>query len=48
VNCPRHIPQKLDAAEVAEVLAKMQKRIEFLEAENDKLRASARMSSQDH
>jgi uncharacterized protein len=40
VNCPRHIPQKLDAGEVAEVLAKLQNRIETLEAENDKLRAA--------
>jgi uncharacterized protein len=40
VNCPRHIPQKLDAGEVAEVLAKLQNRIEALEAENDKLRAA--------
>ena len=46
-NCPRHIPQKLDAAEVAEVLAKLQARIQFLEAENDKLRATARLSSED-
>ena len=38
VNCPRHIPQKVDAGEVAEVLAKLQSRIETLEAENDKLR----------
>jgi predicted pyridoxine 5'-phosphate oxidase superfamily flavin-nucleotide-binding protein len=47
VNCPRHIPQKLDAAEVAEVLAKLRSRIETLEAENDKLRATTRMSSGD-
>jgi predicted pyridoxine 5'-phosphate oxidase superfamily flavin-nucleotide-binding protein len=48
VNCPRHIPQKLDAAGVADVLAKLQTRIQFLIAENDKLRATARMSSEDH
>ena len=47
VNCPRHIPQKLDAAEVAEVLTKLQARIQFLEAEDDKLRATAGMSSGD-
>ena len=47
VNCPRHIPQKLNAAEVAEVLAKLQTRIQFLEAENDKLRTTARMSLED-
>jgi len=40
VNCQRHIPQKLDAGEVAEVLAKLRSRIETLEAENDKLRAA--------
>jgi predicted pyridoxine 5'-phosphate oxidase superfamily flavin-nucleotide-binding protein len=40
VNCPRHIPQKLDAGEVAEVFAKLQNRIEALEAENGKLRAA--------
>ena len=38
VNCPRHIPQKLDAGEVAKVLAKLQSRIQTLQAENDKLR----------
>ena len=40
VNCQRHIPQKLDVAEVAAVLAKLQTRIQFLEAENDKLRTT--------
>ena len=47
VNCPRHIPQKLNAAEVAEVLAKLQTRIQFLEVENDKLRTTVRMSLED-
>jgi predicted pyridoxine 5'-phosphate oxidase superfamily flavin-nucleotide-binding protein len=47
VNCPRHIPQKLDAAEVAEVLAKLRSRIETLKDENDKLRAATRGSSGD-
>jgi uncharacterized protein len=46
VNCPRHIPQKLDAAEVAEVLAQLRTRIQSLEAENDNLRATTRVSSQ--
>src|SRR5262249_11698500 len=41
VNCPRHIPQKLDPGEVGEVWAKVQNRIAALEAENDKLRAAA-------
>ena len=45
VNCPRHIPQKLDAGEVAEVLAKLRSRIETLGAENDKLRAPTDWSS---
>ena len=44
VNC-HHIPQKLDAGEVAEVLAKLRSRIETLEAENDKLRAATHRSS---
>jgi len=44
VNCPRHIPQKLDAAEVAEVLAKLRTRIQSLEAEIDKLRATTGVS----
>ena len=45
VNCPRHIPQKLDAAEVAEVLATLRSRIENLEAENRKLRTALSMPS---
>jgi uncharacterized protein len=47
VNCPRHIPQKLDAAEVAKVLATLQSRIESLEAENRKLRAAVGMPSKE-
>ncbi len=47
VNCPRHIPQKLDAAEVAEVLAMLRSRIESLEAENRKLRTALSMPSND-
>jgi uncharacterized protein len=46
-NCPRHIPQKFDAAEIAEVVAKLRSRIRALEAENDKLRAGTHVSSQD-
>ena len=38
VNCPQHIPQKLDAAEVARALAERQARIDSLEAENAALR----------
>jgi predicted pyridoxine 5'-phosphate oxidase superfamily flavin-nucleotide-binding protein len=47
VNCPRHIPQKFDAAKVAAVLAKLRTRIQSLEAENDKLWAATRGSSGD-
>jgi uncharacterized protein len=47
VNCPRHIPQKLDAAEVAEVMATLRNRIETLEAENRKLRTTLSMPSND-
>jgi uncharacterized protein len=39
-NCPQHIPQKFDAADVAATLAKLQARIGDLEAENASLRAS--------
>jgi len=35
VNCPQHIPQKFDAADVA----RLQARITALEAENAALRA---------
>jgi uncharacterized protein len=41
INCPRHIPQKLDAADVAGVLAELRARIVRLEAENERLRATA-------
>ena len=40
VNCPQHIPQKLDAADVAASVEKLQHRIAELEAENARLRAS--------
>ena len=39
VNCPQHIPQKVDAAEVARVLEAQQVRVDALEAENAALRA---------
>jgi len=38
VNCPQHIPQKLDATEVAQALARLQARIEALESENAALK----------
>jgi predicted pyridoxine 5'-phosphate oxidase superfamily flavin-nucleotide-binding protein len=39
VNCPQHIPQKLDATEVAFVVDGLRARIAELEAENRRLRA---------
>jgi predicted pyridoxine 5'-phosphate oxidase superfamily flavin-nucleotide-binding protein len=38
VNCPQHIPQKLDAEDVAAALAKLQERVNKLTAENATLR----------
>lgn len=38
INCPQHIPQKIDGADVARVLAELQNRIAELEAENTVLR----------
>ena len=37
-NCPRHIPQRFDAAEVAAALAERDRRIQTLEAELKQLR----------
>jgi predicted pyridoxine 5'-phosphate oxidase superfamily flavin-nucleotide-binding protein len=39
VNCPQHIPQKLDAEDVARAVGELKKRIAELEAENRRLRA---------
>ena len=39
VNCPAHIPQKLDAREVAAVIEALEERIRALEEENARLRA---------
>ena len=39
-NCPRHIPRRLDAAEVAAELAERDRRIEALEAEVRRLQAA--------
>jgi len=41
MNCPQHIPQKLDAADVAAALASLEARIAALETENAALRAQA-------
>ena len=38
VNCPQHIPQKLDAADVALALSEQKARIDALEADNAALR----------
>ena len=43
-NCPQHIPQKFDAALVAEKLTEMQSQIEALEAETEQLRARLRQA----
>lgn len=40
MNCPQHIPVKLDIAEVAVTFEKLQARIAELEAENTQLRAA--------
>lgn len=37
MNCPQHIPQKFDAADVDEAIQRLQDRIATLEAENKKL-----------
>ena len=39
VNCPQHIPRKLDATDVAVTIAKFETHIAVLEAENSALRA---------
>jgi uncharacterized protein len=39
INCPQHIPQKLNSADVGRALAELQARLEHLEAENKRLRA---------
>lgn len=38
MNCPQHIPQKLDAGEVAVVIESLESRIRELELENQRLR----------
>jgi len=40
VNCPQHIPQKFDAADVAAAVKNLEGRISELEAENARLRES--------
>lgn len=41
VNCPQHIPRKLDAAEVEDALARLRDRVAALEEENARLRRAA-------
>ena len=49
VNCPQHIPQKLDAADVAAALHDLQARLDAAEAENARLRSElARLPSHLH
>ena len=38
VNCPQHIPQKIDAADVAETVQRLNDRIAALQAENETLK----------
>ena len=38
VNCPQHIPQKIDAADVALVVKRLKDRISELEAKNEALK----------
>jgi uncharacterized protein len=40
VNCPQHIPQKFDAADVTAAVTKLERRISEIEAENACLRES--------
>jgi uncharacterized protein len=40
-NCPQHIPQRFEAADVAAALAERDKRIEVLEGEIERLRGTA-------
>ncbi|GLQ53786.1 pyridoxamine 5'-phosphate oxidase family protein [Devosia nitrariae] len=40
INCPQHIPQKIDAKDVAEAVARLEGRIADLETENAALKAT--------
>ena len=44
-NCSQHIPQKLNPAEVTGSFAELRARIELLENDNDRLRATIRAAS---
>lgn len=43
-NCSQHIPQKFDAADVADAIGRLEERIGALEAENVRLREAVRVS----
>jgi uncharacterized protein len=47
VNCPQHIPQKLDAADVAQAVERLEARIAELERENRALRERGRLTAAD-
>jgi hypothetical protein len=47
VNCPQHIPQKFDAADVAAAVEKLEHRIRELEAEIARLRMPLGSTSTD-
>ena len=44
VNCPQHIPQKIDAEDVARAFEGLQRRIDALERENAALKGAGRTS----
>lgn len=44
VNCPQHIPQKIDAADVSAALKRLESRISELEAENASLKQALERS----
>jgi len=39
VNCPQHIPQKFDAADVGAAISRLEERIAALQTENSRLQA---------
>jgi uncharacterized protein len=43
-NCPQHIPQRFEAADVAAALAERDRRIAVLEGEIERLRGTERCS----
>jgi hypothetical protein len=45
VNCPQHIPQKLDATDVARAVERLEKRVAELERENHQLRSHKEIAS---